>query len=76
VLILMPDEGVAIAGFIAAMLDGLVPVMLTPETSPARAAAVASAVEPGAALVAEARADEAWLRGIPRTFRFTEPGPA
>lgn len=47
VLICTADEMAAIALFTTALLDGLVPVMLAPETPDERLAAISSVVEPG-----------------------------
>jgi acyl-CoA synthetase (AMP-forming)/AMP-acid ligase II/acyl carrier protein len=47
VLIRTADEPAAITLFIAALLDGLVPVMLAPGTPEQRMAAISAAVEPG-----------------------------
>ena len=47
VLIRVADEAGAIVLFVAALLDGLVPVMLAPGTPDMRLNAIAAAVEPG-----------------------------
>ncbi len=47
VLIRVADEAGAIVLFVAALLDGLVPVMLAPGTPDLRLHAIAAAVEPG-----------------------------
>jgi acyl-CoA synthetase (AMP-forming)/AMP-acid ligase II len=40
VIILTKNEGAAIVGFIASLLDGLVPIMLTPDTPWRRVASI------------------------------------
>jgi len=60
-MIVLEHEPAAIAAFVAALLDGIVPVMLAPETPPARAAAVAASVGAAGAVVGRERLGEAWL---------------
>ena len=47
VLIATADEPMATSAFLAALLDGMVPVMLGPDTGTQRARAIADSVEPG-----------------------------
>jgi long-chain acyl-CoA synthetase len=61
IVIRVSDEAAAISAFLAALLDGLVPVMLTPETPPDRAAAVARQVTAKAAVVGADKANDSWL---------------
>ena len=63
VLIVTTDEAVAITAFVAALLDGLVPVMLTPDTPAPRAGAVARKVSPGLIVADAARCNEGWVAG-------------
>lgn len=63
-LILSGDEFAACAAFIAALTDGLVPVMLTPDTPADRVGGVVSSVAPSAALLPAARHGEPWLDGV------------
>ena len=65
VLILTRNEGAAITAFVAALLDGLVPVMLTPDTPEARVAAVAGSVAPGLIVIDETRLGEGWRGDLP-----------
>lgn len=62
VMILTADEEMAVAFFVSALLDGLVPVMLTPDTPEARAAALADRTSPGLIVVDGGRLAEAWAR--------------
>jgi len=66
VLIVLPDEEAAITVFVAALFDGVVPVMLTPDTPAERLAAIVASTEPGLAVIGAGRAGEAWLAAIPR----------
>ncbi|WP_282608486.1 AMP-binding protein [Pelagibius sp. Alg239-R121] len=61
VLIVTADEAAAITAFTAALLDGLVPVMLTPDTPAPRAGAVARKVSPGLIVADAARCAEDWI---------------
>lgn len=65
VLILSAHEGAAIAAFIAALLDGLVPVMLSPDTPAPRAAALAASIAPKLAVMDTARQAEPWAGSLP-----------
>lgn len=68
IVIILPDESAAIACFIAALLDGLVPVMLPPDTAETRAAAIAVTVEAKGALAPKDREKEPWLSNIACPF--------
>jgi long-chain acyl-CoA synthetase len=70
VLILMTDELAAIAGHLAALFDGLVPVMVNADTPPERLAAIVLSTSPGLLMVAQARADEGWAAPIPTRLVF------
>jgi long-chain acyl-CoA synthetase len=63
VLILTGDEGVAATLFVAAFLDGLVPVMLTADTLGPRAAGIVAVTEPGLIVADVGRAGDAWAAG-------------
>jgi long-chain acyl-CoA synthetase len=63
VLILTADDHAAIVAFVAAMLDGLVPVMLAAGTAAPRAAGVALATEPRLLIVDAAQSGEEWASG-------------
>ena len=58
VVIVTANEPVAGAAFIAAMLDGLIPVMLSPDSRPGRIKAICISVEPDLLIVDEAAAEE------------------
>jgi long-chain acyl-CoA synthetase len=60
VLILTADEQAAITTFIAALLDGLVPVMLAADTPAPRASAIAASIEPKLVIADAARLAEPW----------------
>lgn len=77
VLILTRNECAAITAFIAALLDGLVPVMLTPDTPEARVAAVAGSVAPGLIVIDEVRLGEGWRGDLPvlTVADFGSPAP-
>jgi acyl-CoA synthetase (AMP-forming)/AMP-acid ligase II/acyl carrier protein len=64
VLIILADEASAVAAFVAALFDGLVPVMLSAETPAPRAAAVAASVEAKGAVTSVDRQGEDWLHAI------------
>ena len=76
VLILTRNEGAAITAFIAALLDGLVPVMLTPDTPGARAAAVAVSVAPGLIVMDRVRLGEGWVGELPALVVAAFDAPA
>jgi len=63
VLIVTRDERVAIAVFIAALLDGKVPVMLAPDIPEAHAAAINLSITPSLTVVDGTRREEEWTRG-------------
>jgi long-chain acyl-CoA synthetase len=66
VMILTGNERRAIGAFVAALLDGLVPVMLTRETPADRVEAIAGLVSPGFVLLAEDRCGtEIWTTRHP-----------
>ncbi len=60
VAIVLDDEAAAIATFVAALFDGLVPVMLTHDTPPERLASIMRFLAPAALVVSHARKDEPW----------------
>jgi len=61
VMIITESEPLATASFVAALLDGMTPVMLAPNVPAPRASAVAASVEPALAVVDSGRVDEEWL---------------
>ncbi|MEM7498309.1 MAG: AMP-binding protein [Pseudomonadota bacterium] len=63
VLIVSDAEHAAATAHIAALLDGIVPVMLTPDSGAPRIAAIAASTEPGLILCDAARAGEPWASG-------------
>jgi len=60
IVIATETERQAIGAFTAALLDGLVPIMLTPQTPAPRIAAIAALVEPGLVFIDAARSAEDW----------------
>lgn len=71
VMIVTGNEVAAVTSFIAAFLDGLVPVMLTPDTPEARVSVIAASVEPGLILGDAGRKRETW--GAIGSFRAIRP---
>lgn len=67
-MILAQEEFAAVAAFVAALLDGLVPIMLAPDTPTLRASALAELVQPAAAVVQHTRLGESWLALVPHRF--------
>lgn len=68
VLIVSANEAVAGMAFLAALLDGAVPVMLSPDSSPDRVISILDSVRPALAVLDESTADslpEAELAGMP-----------
>ncbi|HKX09712.1 MAG TPA: AMP-binding protein [Stellaceae bacterium] len=65
VAVITANEDAAVSAFIAALLDGLVPVMLTPDTPASRAAAIVDSVAPGLIVADAVRAAEGWCAGVP-----------
>lgn len=65
VMVITASEGAAISAFIAALLDGLVPVMLTPDTPASRAATIVESVTPGLIVTDAVRTAEGWCAGAP-----------
>jgi len=63
VLILTESEPVAIAAFLSAVLDGLVPVLLTSGTQSQRAKAVLDTATPAIIIADEKRASDPWAHG-------------
>lgn len=63
ILIVSRDEVSAIVLFAAALLDGKVPIILAPDVSEARAAAIKQAVMPGMIVVDQSRSNESWAAG-------------
>ena len=63
VLILTESEPVAMAAFLSAVLDGLVPVLLTSGTQEQRAKAVFDVTDPAVVIADAGRASESWARG-------------
>jgi long-chain acyl-CoA synthetase len=74
VLILTGNEIAATGAFIAALLDGLVPVMLTPDSPETRAAGIAHSVAPGLIVIDSARTAESWTAGA--RLRAIQTAPA
>ena len=62
-MIATETERHAIGAFTAALLDGLVPIMLTPQTPAPRIAAIAALVEPGLVFIDATRSAEEWCGG-------------
>jgi len=81
VVIASKNEPVAGAAFLAAMLDGLIPVMLSPESRMDRINAICASVEPGLLIVDQGIADELAITAtngvpviaIPPTTRLETP---
>ncbi|MDQ5770967.1 AMP-binding protein [Thiothrix subterranea] len=65
VIILTHNEGAAIVGFIASLLDGVVPIMLTPDTPHRRVASIVNSTEPALVIIDDSRLDEDWIKQIP-----------
>jgi long-chain acyl-CoA synthetase len=66
VLIATSDERAAVTSFVAALLDGLVPIVLTPESSVARLQSIADRTTPGLLIVDHHRAiGEQWTAKHP-----------
>lgn len=63
ILIVSRDEASVIVLFVAALLDGKVPIILAPDVSEARAAAIRRAVSPGMIVVDQSRSGEGWTSG-------------
>ena len=63
IVIATETERHAIGAFTAALLDGLVPIMLTPQTPAPRIAAIAALVEPGLVFIDATRSAEEWCGG-------------
>lgn len=90
VLIITRNEGAAIIGFIASLLDGMIPVMLTPDTPQRRVTSIAHSTEPALVIIDAERQYEAWVKQIPvcivvqisnrsqnnRLFNFARKDPA
>lgn len=74
VMIMTANEGAAISAFIAALLDGLVPVMLTPDTPTTRATTIVESVAPGLIVADAVRAAEGWCADVP--LLTIQPPPA
>jgi long-chain acyl-CoA synthetase len=60
VMVVTADENAAITTFVAALLDGLVPVMLAPDAPAPRIAAIVDKVAPGLIVADGARLAEDW----------------
>lgn len=83
VVIVTANEAVAASAFLAALLDGLVPVMLSPDSKPDRIQAIRASVEPGLMIADEALAEHMAGTGepggrvlsVPATTRFETPHP-
>ena len=65
VLILTHNEGAAIVAFIASLLDGLAPVMLTPDTPDVRVDSIVGSTEPDVAVIDDVRQNDDWVKRIP-----------
>ena len=75
VLILTKSEPIAIAAFVAALLDGKVPVMLAPDSTTDRVAAVVASVNPAVVVIDNERVGEAWAN-LRARIAVTEPPSA
>ena len=65
VLILTHNEGAAIVAFIASLLDGLTPVMLTPDTPDVRVDSIVGSTEPDVVVIDDVRQNDDWVKKIP-----------
>ena len=65
ILILTRNEGAAIVAFIASLLDGLAPVMLTPDTPDIRVDSIVDSTEPDVVIVDDVRQNDDWVKKIP-----------
>lgn len=65
IIILTQNEGAAVISFIAALLEGIIPVMLTPDTPQRRVAAIVNATEPMLVILDDSRQHEEWVAQIP-----------
>lgn len=68
VMILTANEELAVVAFTAALLDGVIPVMLTPDTAELRAQAVSRSVEPKLLICDLGRQQQPWTQALPATF--------
>ncbi len=64
ILIVTRNETLTIAAFVAALLDGLVPVVLAADSSPHRVAGIAASVAPQWAILDDERCIEGWVRDL------------
>lgn len=72
IAIVVADEMAAIAAFVAALFDGLVPVMLTCDAPPERLTAIMRFLAPDGIVVSQSRQHEAWA-GLAQV-RFVHAG--
>jgi long-chain acyl-CoA synthetase len=75
-LIVTTNEAVAIAVFLAGLLDGVVPVMLTPQTADARVASIRDSTAPTLVFSDASRMGEAWAKGAVEIRPFTAAKPS
>jgi acyl-coenzyme A synthetase/AMP-(fatty) acid ligase/acyl carrier protein len=75
VLIVCNDEPAAISTFCACLFDGLVPVMLTPDTPAARVLAVAQSIAPKAHVISQTRDGEQWTQTAGHRFIYAAAAP-
>ena len=70
ILIVVDDERVAVSTFVAALFNGLVPVMLTPATPANRVESVQQSIHAKAAVVSLGKRQEPWLKSISHPLVF------
>lgn len=70
ILIVVDDERVAVSTFVAALFNGLVPVMLTPATPANRVESVQQSIHAKASVVSLGKRQEPWLKSIGHLLVF------
>jgi long-chain acyl-CoA synthetase len=63
IVIVSSDEVASITAYLAAILDGIVPVMLTPESAAPKIAGICASIEPSLVVTDSARSEEDWASG-------------
>lgn len=63
IIIVSADETASITAYLAAILDGVVPVMLTPESAAPKIAAIHASIEPSLTITDVSRSGEKWASG-------------